>query len=84
MKIVVAMVTEIVRLLRKHGFRDNSITIQASLMKLGMGTGGYVLILHFICFRRHIKIMVGMVTEIVKTCNGRGLACCGQHLCLLN
>ena len=36
MKIAVAMVTEIIKLLRKHGSLDDSITIQASLMKLGL------------------------------------------------
>ena len=33
MKIVVAMVTEIVKMLQKHVSQDDSIIIQASLMK---------------------------------------------------
>ena len=48
------------------GTRDNSMTIQGSLMKLGIRTGVYVLLIHGISFRRHIRIVVAMVTEIVK------------------
>ena len=35
-------------------------------MKLGMLTGGNVLIMHIILFRSRMKIMVALVTEIVK------------------
>ena len=49
MKIVIAMVTEIVIMFQKtYGSRDNSKTFQANLMKLGICTGGNVLIIFFV------------------------------------
>ena len=51
---------------KTFGTRDNPITIQVSLIKLGICTGGYLLLIHVISFRRHIRIVVAMVTEIVK------------------
>ena len=46
MKIVVAMVMKIVKMLQKHGSRDNSKTIHAT--SLGMRISGNVLIMHII------------------------------------
>ena len=58
---------KIVKMLQKH--MDSELTqktIQASLMKLGLWTGGSVLIMHVIFFRGHMKIVVAMVTDIIK------------------
>ena len=45
---------------------DPKITIQASLMKLGMWTGGNMLIMHIIFILLSQEIVVAMATEKVQ------------------
>ena len=45
---------------------NNSKTIRATFMKLGLWTGGNVLIMHVIFLFCQMKIVVAMVMEIVK------------------
>ena len=45
---VVAMITELIKIVQNIWITEISKTIQASLMKLGMYTGGNVLIMHVI------------------------------------
>ena len=45
---------------------DPKITIQASLMELGMWTGGNMLIMHIIFIMLSQEIVIAMVTEKVQ------------------